>query len=311
MSYSKLLTYLFVAKLLIIFMLGPYHLSHADHHDNDSNPVLTKASSWQQHQKIELQYYYLSEKYDGVRAYWNGEKLLSRSGNIIHAPDWFSKNFPDYALDGELWIGYQKFSQVVSTVRKLKPIDSQWRDIQYLIFDSPTDKKISFQQRLKKLRTLRQLNIPWLKTIKQTRINNTQQLQTILNDVIKKGGEGLMLHHQDALYHNQRNQDLIKIKVAEDAEAKVIGYTQGKGKYLTLVGALKVVAINGQAQGKTFNIGSGLSDKLRANPPAVGTIISYKFNGLTRHGLPRHARYWRMREDMLLNKNSVILRGAD
>jgi len=44
----------------------------------------------------------MSEKLDGIRAYWDGKRLLTRSGKVIHAPDWFLKDYPPFAIDGEL-----------------------------------------------------------------------------------------------------------------------------------------------------------------------------------------------------------------
>lgn len=48
--------------------------------------------------------------------------------------------------------------------------------------------------------------------------------------------------------------------------------------------------------GKRFVIGSGYTDATRQHPPAVGTVITYTYQGLTRKGLPRFARYLRVRE---------------
>ena len=45
----------------------------------------------------------MSEKLDGIRAYWDGTNLISRGGKIIHAPPWFIKDYPAFELDGELW----------------------------------------------------------------------------------------------------------------------------------------------------------------------------------------------------------------
>lgn len=42
---------------------------------------------------------------------------------------------------------------------------------------------------------------------------------------------------------------------------------------------------------ETFNVGTGLSDKLRKNPPAIGAIITYRFQELTKDGVPRFPSY--------------------
>jgi DNA ligase-1 len=55
---------------------------------------LQKATIYNENMKINN--WYMSEKLDGIRAYWDGEKLLSKNGNIIHAPIWFIKDLPSF-----------------------------------------------------------------------------------------------------------------------------------------------------------------------------------------------------------------------
>ncbi|CAM5225563.1 ATP-dependent DNA ligase [Alishewanella longhuensis] len=101
-----------------------------------------------------------------------------------------------------------------------------------------------------------------------------------------------MLHHQDARYKTGRSADLLKLKSYQDTEAIVIGYRPGKGKYQGRVGALIVRT----PEGKEFAIGSGLTDVLRQTPPEIGTVITYRYNGYTNNGIPRFARFLRVRE---------------
>ncbi|CAH1905955.1 hypothetical protein NTGHW29_700012 [Candidatus Nitrotoga sp. HW29] len=70
---------------------------------------------------ITLTDYWVSEKFDGMRGYWDGEKLLTRNGEHIDAPVWFTAGWPKVPLDGELWVGRGQFSRTVSTVRKKFP----------------------------------------------------------------------------------------------------------------------------------------------------------------------------------------------
>jgi DNA ligase-1 len=114
-----------------------------------------------------------------------------------------------------------------------------------------------------------------------------------MNAVVQAGGEGLMLHLADAPYLTGRQDVLLKLKPWQDAEAVVIGYTPGSGKYHGLTGALEVQ----MPDGKRFLIGSGLTDAMRRNPPAIGSLITYRYQALTQDGVPRFARYLRLRED--------------
>ena len=69
----------------------------------------------------------VSEKLDGVRAFWDGKILRTRNGNAINAPAWFVEHFPEHALDGELWIGRGQFDALFGAVRSQTPDDAEWR----------------------------------------------------------------------------------------------------------------------------------------------------------------------------------------
>lgn len=239
---------------------------------------------------LDVQQYWISEKLDGVRAYWDGQQLISRGGHIIVAPTWFTADFPRTALDGEIWLGQQRFADTLSAISKNIPVDSEWQQLGYYVFELPNAAG-SFTERLSKLQAIvAKQNSAYLKVIPQFRVADKQQLFDKLAELEKIGAEGLMLHHQDALYKTGRTNDLLKLKSYLDTEATVIGYRPGKGKYAGMVGALLVK----NAAGQEFAIGSGLTDALRKTPPAIGSTITYRYNGLTKHGLPRFARFLRV-----------------
>lgn len=239
--------------------------------------------------------YLVSEKLDGVRGYWNGTYLVSRQGNIIYSPEWFTRNWPSQAMDGELWVTRRHFQTLLSCVSKHKPDEYQatscWRQVSFNVFDLPTS-SAKFSERFTKIKQLIGENpSPYLNYIKQQRLKTISALESTLSNVINNGGEGLMLHHADAYYTVGRNLALMKLKKYQEAEAKIIGFSKGKGKFQGKVGAFIVTT----SAGVTFKIGSGLTDFLRHNPPAIGTFIHYKYNGLTQAGIPRFARFWRLK----------------
>ncbi len=80
--------------------------------------------------------WWLSEKLDGVRAYWDGKQFLSRLGNLFHAPDWFVAGLPGVPLDGELWLGRKQFQRAVSIVRRQDRCEL-WKEIRFVVFDAP------------------------------------------------------------------------------------------------------------------------------------------------------------------------------
>ena len=247
--------------------------------------------------EIDLQEYWVSEKLDGVRAYWNGSHFISKQGNIYKAPAWFVEGFPSFALDGELWLGRAQFDNLSGIVRKQDPIDEEWQRVSYQVFDLPESDE-NFDLRLVQLRNFfAKENIPsWLQLIPQYKLENEQQLLLKLKQIEDIKGEGLMLHKGLSLYHAGRDDDLLKLKTYSDAEARVIAHLSGKGKYQNMLGAILVEAVNHIQEGKRFKIGTGFSDLERANPPEIGSIISYKYFGLTSKGLPRFASFIRIRE---------------
>jgi DNA ligase-1 len=247
---------------------------------------------------IGLHDYWVSEKYDGVRGYWDGEKLLTRGGQRINTPAWFTAGWPTTPLDGELWAGRGRFQQTVSTVRQQTPADGAWRDLRFMVFDLPRETG-TFTERLQTLNSmLSSLAVPWVQAVAQTRVTSDAALQTLLRQTVKLGGEGLMLHQGTSRYKGQRNDDLLKVKTHEDAEARVIEHIAGKGKYAGQMGALLVeLPAEGNQPARRFKLGTGFTDAQRQNPPAPGTLVTYRFRGLSDNGLPRFASFMRVRED--------------
>ncbi len=245
------------------------------------------------HQNIDVTKYLVSEKLDGVRAYWDGEKLISREGTVFSAPNWFINNFPKDHIEGELWIDRGKFELVSGIVRSENDDNQNWQQVRFMLFDLPKHPGI-FSERLKNMENLvSKSHSKYLQVINQYHISDHKSLIKELQKIIKIGGEGLMLHKIDSFYKAERSDDIIKLKAYEDAEAKIIGIIPGKGKYQGKMGA--VLAIN--EQGIHFKIGGGFSDFQRENPPKIGTIITYKFFGKTKEGKPRFASFMRIRED--------------
>lgn len=248
------------------------------------------------HKNIDIQNYFVSEKLDGVRAYFDGEKLISREGNIYNAPKWFIENFPRQHLEGELWIGRGKFEQLSGIVRRdNKDYDEAgWENIHFMLFDMPKSKEI-FETRLQEMKILvEKSGSKYLQVIEQKRFSNHEELTKHLNEIVKNGGEGLMLHRASAPYEATRNDDLLKLKTFEDDEAIVISYIEGKGKYKGVMGALLV-----ENRDKIrFKIGGGFSDAQRKSPPQIGSVITYKFFGKTKNNTPRFASFMRIRPEL-------------
>ena len=243
---------------------------------------------------LPLQDYWVSEKYDGVRGFWDGRTLRTRGGETVQAPAWFTAGWPEVPMDGELWAGRGRFSHAQSTTRQQQPGDVAWRQMRFMVFDLPGDKG-TFDQRLPALSALvESLGQPWVQAVPQRRVANDAALQALLHRTVRAGGEGLMLHRGASLYRAGRSDDLIKLKTHEDTEARVVAHLPGKGRHAGRLGALLVEMPSGQR----FRLGAGFSDADRESPPPVGSWVTYRFRGTHDGGLPRFASFVRKREDM-------------
>ncbi len=241
----------------------------------------------------------VSEKYDGVRAWWDGQALYSRTGRRMAAPAWFTQGWPRMAIDGELWAGRGAFERAQSAAARQQPDDAAWRGLQLMAFDAPMagGPFAPFARRLAALQeAVKKANRPTLQAVPQRRVASEAQLMAWLDEVVRGGGEGLMLHRADAPWQSGRSEHLLKLKPHEDAEARVIAHLPGKGRHTGRLGALLVQT----PEGKRFRIGSGFTDAQREAPPPVGAWITYRYRGLhDRSGLPRFATFVRTREEGL------------
>ena len=236
--------------------------------------------------------YLVSEKLDGVRALWDGRSLRFRSGRPIAAPAWFLEGLPAVALDGELWLGRRSFDSLSGTVRKTVPVDAEWRAVRYMVFDLP-ELDGAFALRAQRLaEVVASAHLPWLQALDQSRIGHTSGLQAHLQEVVVAGGEGLVLHRADALWMSGRSDALRKLKMEPDEEGRVIALVPGRGKYTGHMGALLLET----PEGRRFSLGTGFTDALRSNPPAVGSVVTYRYRDHTAKGLPKFASFLRVRE---------------
>ena len=252
-------------------------------------PALMLASAWTPGHDPAA--HMVSEKLDGVRAFWDGQVLRFRSGRPIAAPAWFIAALPSVALDGELWLGRGRFDEVSGIVRRTKPVEADWRQVTYMVFDLPGASE-PFGERFERLRAvLAQAPQPWLQTVPQQRVSDAQALQTLLSTTVQAGGEGLVLHRADALWSPGRSENLLKFKPVPDDEARVVGHLPGKGRLSGKLGALLLELPNGQR----FALGSGFTDAQRADPPAIGSLVTYRYRDHTPNGLPRFASFLRVR----------------
>lgn len=259
--------------------------------DGDSGPPVLLAESWDN--AADLSGWWMSEKLDGVRAYWDGRQFLSRQGNLYHAPDWFVEGLPAVPLDGELWIDRKKFQRTVSIVRRQDKSDS-WNEVRFLVFDAPAASG-GFEERLAFLKdALARGASKFTRQHPHERCRNLEALRTELARIESLGGEGLMLRQPGSKYVAGRSSTLLKVKTFHDAEAVVVGHQAGAGRHKGRLGALLVRLPNGTE----FAIGTGFSDRERENPPAPGATVTFRYQELSDAGVPRFPSWVGVRHDV-------------
>ena len=241
---------------------------------------------------VPLADYWVSEKYDGVRAYWDGHALWTRHGHRIHAPATFTAGWPAEPLDGELWAGRGRYTAAASAAARDLPDPVAWRALRYMAFDLPSHSGPFDARRTALAQLLPSANSTAM-AVPQRRLADRAALHALLRETVQAGGEGLVLHRGDSLYRGERSDALLKLKQHLDADATVVGHLPGKGRHAGRLGALVLQT----PEGLRFRLGTGMSDAQREAPPAIGSRVSYRHSGLHPNGTPRFASFLRVRHD--------------
>lgn len=257
-------------------------------HAMSAEPMLPQVYA----QQVDVSGWLMSEKLDGVRGYWDGEQLLSKNGKPLFPPAAFIDDLPPFPLEGELWGGRDSFEQTISIVRKQQPHDG-WLQLTFAIFDVPQAPG-GFTARLTKANDwfVAHPSI-YAFVIEQRPVRDHAQLQQELKRIEELGGEGLIVRRPDALYAAGRSPEILKVKNYQDAEATVVAHLPGKGRNKGRLGSLLVTLDDGTQ----FKIGSGFSDAERESPPPIGTVVTFKYYGKYRSGIPKFPSFIRIRRD--------------
>ena len=264
-------------KLILIILISIYAFSIEIQKPNIYEKDKHKVNNW-----------LMSEKLDGIRAYWDGKNLISKNGNIINAPNWFTKNFPNFELDGELWTRRDDFESIQNIVLDTNP-SSKWEEITYNIFEVPNEKG-NFDKRLEKIKFWLDKNPnKIIKIIPQLICKNETDLNIYLKELVNKKAEGIILKNPNLEYFTGRSENILKVKKFYDDEGLVIGLNySNNGEFKSLQLKLN--------NGIIFNLGGGFSDIQRKNPPQIGDIVTFKYYDLTKNNKPKFASFLRIRK---------------
>lgn len=275
-------------KLLSLILLIYLGLSQAL-----SSPKLILPVVLENLQNIDPSRYLISEKLDGMRAYWDGKQLFAKSGKPIHAPKWFLENFPPFELDGELWSNRNEFEKIISIIKNHNRQEA-WKDLKFNIFEVPNQKG-NLSARLQVIKNYLSIHhAPYIRIIPQYQFTKLEEITHFFHQIKHDGGEGIILRKNDTPYLTGRDRSALKFKVFFDSECMIKGYEKGAGKYAKVMGSIICEDIISK---QIVKIGSGFSDLMRANPPKVGTIITYKYYQKTKNNHPKHPVFLRIRDD--------------
>lgn len=252
-------------------------------------PPLLLAHRWEQQDPTG---WWMSEKLDGVRAYWDGKRFVSRLGNQYVAPAWFVEGLPDFPLDGELFAGRGRFQHAVSVARRIDAGEA-WRALSFVIFDAPAV-DAGFEDRIAHLEAhFTRRPFPLARVLDHRPCKGHDDLAAELRRIEELGGEGLMLRRPGSRYEVGRSETLLKVKSFLDTEARIVGHQAGTGRHKGRLGAFEVEL----PDGTRFKVGTGMSDAERERPLPVGEVIVVRYQELTDAGVPRFPTYVGPRAD--------------
>ena len=229
----------------------------------------------------------MSEKLDGIRGYWDGSFLYTKGGKKLAPPSEFTRDFPPFALDGELWTKRQDFENIQSQVLA---VGSSWEEVSYHIFEVPNATG-DFIQRLEKARQwFKAHQNHKVKIVTQYPCPNKKSLSNYLNRVIAKGGEGVIVKNANLFYTIGRTDSMLKVKKASDMEGRVvtINFHLDQQRLKSLTVRLE--------NGIMFKLGNGFTKQQRLKPSVIGSKITFKYYGFTKYGKPKFASFIRVRE---------------
>lgn len=228
--------------------------------------------------RLDPSHWWISEKYDGVRVFWNGSTLQSRSGRVLAASRRFTSRLPNVPLDGELWLGRGQFSQTTGALTTGKS-HAAWNQMKLVVIDLPSVAD-PFESRMEKVNALCQQSSACM-PMGITRCSSRSHMHDVLDSMVAGGAEGIMLREPGSPYQLGRCRSLVKVKPVQESDAQVIGH-----QISSKTGRVSALVVQSQ-QWKRFEIGSGITRQLSIEPPSIGSTVNFAYSGLTSHGLPR------------------------
>ncbi len=236
---------------------------------------------------------WVQAKLDGVRCIFRDGVLTSRTGKVFPNMDHITKQLKGckLVLDGELYSDTLSFQQFVGLVRKTKHNVAEvemLKQVNLWVYDCVNDE--TFEDRLLTLQNFfeKKTKLTFVKLLPTGVANNARDLKKWHDHHVAAGKEGLIIRNLAGLYQLAgRSKDLQKYKEFEDAEYKVVNFTDGEGSEEGLV-----IWVCETPEGKQFNVRPRGTHESRAEiyksaDKFIGQQLTVRFQELTDEGVPR------------------------
>ena len=165
----------------------------------------------------------ISEKLDGLRAIWTGSELLSREGHPFRAPQWFRDAMPKgVALDGELFGGRGTLAKVSGMFRRKVPIDSEWKRVQFHVFDSPSVEGPVADRITEYRRAVTDCNPSVIVPVVHVPCGSIEHMARACSKILAVGGEGVVVRHPSAHYVHGRTGTALKFRPIEFLHHRIL-----------------------------------------------------------------------------------------
>lgn len=229
--------------------------------------------------------WWMGEKYDGVRCCWNSKlhTMYSRNGRELFLEQKFTNLLPKLFIDGELWFGRGHFYFTYMLINQT--IDLDWSLFRMVSFDVPSKAHhvLPFEKRFTLLLSNSIYDHSFNVVVSRVLCTGALHLARGVENVLKHGGEGVILRKRGSKYENGRSQMLIKLKAGlADREAIVVGSSASE---------LKLKLPNGT----TFNVPM---ESVLITTPDIGEIVSFFYETNARRDKPVNPKVYRTRGDI-------------
>ena len=237
----------------------------------------------------------VSRKYDGVRCMIgksNGEIIaVSRAGKdySISARFIIEKIKPAFDnvedgtfFDGELYVHEKSLQEISGLVRTQDPV-AEHGELQFQIYDIVCDKNAK-----DRIEYLAKIMYPFIgkeiSLCEHVNAYSWDEIKALHDEYVSDGYEGAIGRDAGGMYLlGGRDARMVKIKVFQDAEYKIIGYEEGKrgmidGVYVMDAGA------NGTFKSKP--VGPENCDLKTLPEQFIGKMATIRFFNLTDDGVP-------------------------